>query len=126
MRKFPLIEDMKNGKEVFWLNPRLDNRLPDEMTKDDIADASARLGRFAPYIMRAFPETVPAGGIIESPLKDIPEMKVFLAEKAKDGLSGRLLLKCDSDLPSPVSIKGPGGYTRSSALPRRWRWKAVS
>ena len=109
MRKFPLIEDLKNGKEVFWLNPGLDNRLPDEMTKDDIADASARLARFAPYIMRAFPETVPAGGIIESPLKDIPEMKAFLAEKAKDGLSGRLLLKCDSDLPISGSIKARGG-----------------
>ncbi len=56
--RFPLIEDMKNGKEVFWLNPGLDNRLPEEMTTADIADASARLARFAPYIMRAFPETV--------------------------------------------------------------------
>lgn len=108
-KKFPLIAEMQKGQEVLWLNPGLDNRLPDEMTKADIADASARLARFAPYIMRAFPETVPAGGIIESPLKDIPEMKAFLAEKSGGSLSGRLLLKCDSDLPISGSIKARGG-----------------
>ena len=107
--RFPLIEDMKNGKEVFWLNPGLDNRLPEEMTTADIADASARLARFAPYIMRAFPETVSSGGIIESPLKDIPEMKTFLEEKSGGTLSGRLLLKCDSELPISGSIKARGG-----------------
>jgi D-serine dehydratase len=108
-QQFPLIEDMRKGKEVFWLNPCLDNRLPGEMTTADIADASARLARFAPYIMRAFPETVPAGGMIESPLKDIPEMKAFLEEKSGGTLSGRLLLKCDSDLPISGSIKARGG-----------------
>lgn len=109
VQKFPLIEDMKKGKEVFWLNPGLDNVLPREVSKADMEDASERLARFAPYIMRAFPETVHSGGIIESPLMDIPKMKAFLEEKSGSNLSGRLLLKCDSELPISGSIKARGG-----------------
>ncbi|TDY53053.1 D-serine ammonia-lyase [Aminivibrio pyruvatiphilus] len=109
VQKFPLIEDMKKGKEVFWLNPGLDNVLPREVSKADIEDASERLARFAPYIVRAFPETSPGGGSIESPLKNIPEMKAFLNGEAGGGLSGRLLLKCDSELPISGSIKARGG-----------------
>lgn len=109
VQKFPLIEDMKKGKEVFWLNPGLDNVLPREVSKADIEDASERLARFAPYIVRAFPETSPGGGIIESPLKNIPEMKAFLNGEAGGGLSGRLLLKCDSELHISGSIKARGG-----------------
>ena len=41
----------------------------------EIAEAEERLRRFAPYIASAFPETEAAGGLIESPLVFINEMK---------------------------------------------------
>ena len=39
-----------------------------------IADAEARLQRFAPFIAQAFPETKEQGGVIESPLRKISAM----------------------------------------------------
>lgn len=107
--KFPLTPAMRRGEEVFWINENLDNAISDAITKDDIADASDRLKRFAPYIQRAFPETALAGGIIESPLREIPRMKDFLASRAGAPLAGRLFLKCDNLLPISGSVKARGG-----------------
>jgi D-serine dehydratase len=109
MGKFPLIATMQQGEEVFWINENLDNRITGEITKADIADASKRLARFAPYIQRAFPETVPAEGVIESPLREISRMKDFLASRAGMPLEGRLFLKCDNLLPISGSVKARGG-----------------
>ncbi len=75
-----------------------------DQAAEEVADAAARLERFAPYIARVFPETRPAGGIIESPLTPIPAMQAALG-----GLPGRLLLKQDSRLPISGSIKARGG-----------------
>jgi len=75
----------------------------------DIEDASARLNRFADYFQVAFPETVPAKGIVESPLKSIPEMKQILEQDYGINISGDLLLKMDSHLPISGSIKARGG-----------------
>jgi D-serine dehydratase len=107
--KFPLTAKMKQGEEVFWINENLDNRLGNEITRGDIADASERLKRFAPYIRRAFPETVPAGGVIESPLREIAGMRDFLASRTGTSLEGRLFLKCDNLLPISGSVKARGG-----------------
>ena len=96
---FPLLQKMQRGEEVFWLNDRLNNRITGEIPKSDIAAASARLKRFAPFIERAFPEVRAAGGLIESPLRPIPRMKEHLSSVAGRALSGRLLLKCDNLLP---------------------------
>lgn len=66
-----VLEDLRAMKETFWLNPRLrpaaEGLAAAPVTAADVADAAARLERFAPYIARVFPETRPAGGIIESP-----------------------------------------------------------
>jgi D-serine dehydratase len=107
--QFPLIPKMQKGEEVFWINENLDNRVSREITKEDIADASERLKRFAPYIKRAFPETAGAEGVIESPLREIKRMKDFLSSLAGTPLKGRLLLKCDNLLPISGSVKARGG-----------------
>ena len=103
-----VLEDLRAMKETFWLNPRLrpatEGLAAAPVTAADVADAAARLERFAPYIARVFPETRPAGGIIESPLTPIPAMQAALGS-----LPGRLLLKQDSRLPISGSIKARGG-----------------
>lgn len=72
-------------------------------------DAEERLERFAPFIMRSFPETAASGGLIESPLLEISQMKKRLMKMSKEEIKGRLLLKGDHALPIAGSIKARGG-----------------
>ena len=102
------IAALKGAKECFWENPDL---LPFREAEPsltfhsgDIEDARARLERFAPLIKRLFPETKENGGLIESPLKEIPGMRKELGLE-----EGRLLLKMDSHLPIAGSVKARGG-----------------
>ena len=98
IKEKPVIRDMADCKEIFWINPRSDQPAKLPFTMADIEDAEARLERFAPYIAVAFPETSKSGGIIESELTEIPRMKERLV-KMTDKFGGRLFLKRDSDLP---------------------------
>lgn len=104
IKEKPVIRDMADCKEIFWINPQSDQPAKLPFTMADIEDAEARLQRFAPYIAAAFPETSKSGGIIESELTEIPRMKERLV-KMTDRFDGRLFLKRDSDLPVSGSIK---------------------
>ncbi len=103
MKEAPLVAPMSQYEEVFWGNPDYGQEQVLPFSIEDIEDAEARLARFAPYIKIAFPETKQAGGIIESPLKELPAMGQALE------IEGRLFLKCDSHLPVSGSIKARGG-----------------
>ena len=110
-RQIPALEDLVSLKELFWANPGLQSF--DEAVQtgplgvNDIVDAESRLNRFAPLIAKAFPETSSSGGIIESPIKEIPRYQAWLKERTQ--LPGKLLVKCDSHLPISGSIKARGG-----------------
>ena len=108
MVSHPEVGRMANCEEIFWINPNSgkDKEIPFSMK--DIEDAEARLARFAPYIMRAFPETTVTGGIIESKLAEIPSMKDAL-EAMTAPFGGKLYLKCDSHLAISGSVKARGG-----------------
>ena len=101
------LQQLQEGKEVFWKNPELLPFAEAEpllrFSKQDIREAEARLQRFAPLIMRLFPETKETGGLIESPLRKIPVLQQEL------GGGGRLFLKCDSHLAIAGSVKARGG-----------------
>lgn len=104
----PVFEDLMDLRETVWLNPALRpaaEALADApVTAGDVADAAARLERFAPYLAAVFPETAAAGGMIESPLVEAPAMGRLMGD-----FPGRLLLKLDSHLPISGSIKARGG-----------------
>lgn len=109
----PVFQAIKNRKETVWIN---DKKIPfsDAVAQcplgmDDVLDAEARLNRFADYFRVAFPETVPAGGLIESPLRPIPAMQSALEHKYDTTIPGRIWLKMDSHLPVSGSIKARGG-----------------
>ena len=109
----PLIRDLVALKETAWFNPAVQEArvaLGDVgLTLEDVQDASARLGRFASYIRRVFPQTEEAGGIIESPIQAVPSMQQALSERYGLPLPGQLWLKLDSQLPISGSIKARGG-----------------
>ena len=107
--RFPILERIQNEEEIVWINPDRTDIIGDGLTMKDIDDAEARLKRFAPFIMKCFPETAERGGIIESALVPIPEMHALINEKYNSALTGRLLLKQDSHLAIAGSIKARGG-----------------
>ena len=101
------VEKMARYEKVFWENPNVGKgTCPYGMAEID--DAEARLKRFAPYILKAFPDTAETGGIIESPLREIPEMKKSLVRMTGD-FPGKLYIKMDSHLKVSGSIKARGG-----------------
>ncbi|HBZ7486744.1 TPA: D-serine dehydratase, partial [Klebsiella pneumoniae] len=67
---YPLVQKLIDLKQVAWFNPGVTTTeagLPYVgLTLEDVKDAQARLSRFAPYLMEAFPETQVMQGIIES------------------------------------------------------------
>ena len=108
-----LLESLKNKKEVCWSNPNyvsFEEAIKNcPLSMADVADAAARLQRFAPYFMAAFPETVVTGGIVESPFREISAMKAALEADTGVSVAGKLCIKLDSHLPISGSIKARGG-----------------
>ncbi|MDT4820067.1 D-serine dehydratase [compost metagenome] len=109
----PLIKDLVALQETTWFNPAIApvaTALGDVgLGAEDVAQASARLQRFAPYIAKVFPETAAAGGIIESGIVPLTKLHSLLLNEAGLPGSGSLWLKTDSDLPISGSIKARGG-----------------
>ncbi|PQJ50397.1 D-serine ammonia-lyase [Vibrio jasicida] len=111
--EFPLVERLIGLEEVVWFNPNiatLEEGLPFVgLGAANIKDASERLKRFAPYLVKAFPETMASKGIIESNVVEIDKMKSCLETQYDTQILGRLMLKKDSHLPISGSIKARGG-----------------
>lgn len=108
----PAVADAAALRETFWLNDRklpADRQPTPAVSPAQIEDARARLERFAPYLALVFPETAENNGLIESELAEIPAMKEYLNQEYQAGITGRLMLKKDSDLPIAGSVKARGG-----------------
>nr|WP_314420120.1 D-serine ammonia-lyase [uncultured Erwinia sp.] len=112
-QNFPLLNDLCALQPVTWFNPgytRLQEGYPYVgLSAEQVADAAARLQRFAPWLAIAFPETQASGGIIESPICPLPALQTALDARYGQRLAGQLWLKKDSHLPVSGSIKARGG-----------------
>lgn len=110
---FPVVADIRALRETGWWNTDKKSCTEAvagcELTMEDVLDASRRLERFAPYFEAVFPETAVTGGIIESPIREIPRMKAVLEAEENVKLPGNLWVKLDSHLPISGSIKARGG-----------------
>lgn len=111
--EYPLLKQLQNLEETVWFNSAsttLDVALADVgLTAEDVAKAHARLQRFAPYLMLAFPELEATQGKIESECVKIPAMQHALQQQSQQAIFGQLWLKLDSHLPISGSIKARGG-----------------
>jgi D-serine dehydratase len=102
-----LLSDLQAKKETFWSNDRLEIFASSE--SKEIIEAEQLLSRFAPYLKEVFPETREANGIIESPIRTLPNMQKSLQDYYQTIIPGKLMLKCDNQLPIAGSIKARGG-----------------
>lgn len=110
IKEYPILQDVIDKKEVFWTNPAYkDPHSADILDPAAIQSAERRLERFAPLIQTIFPETKAAKGLIESPLKEASTFKAAIEDHYETKIDGRLLVKCDHDLPISGSIKARGG-----------------
>lgn len=101
---------MSQGKEVFFCCDKQQGE--PILTQNDIDDAWERLKRFASYVKSAFPEAEKTGGIIDSPIELVPEMKKALEAKENVTIPGNLYVKRDDSLAVCGSLKARGGiYT---------------
>lgn len=108
-----IVDRIASARPLAWINPKFvpwdEAKEMLEVTKEEIDDAERRLDRFAPFIMKCFPETISQKGLIESTLVPINEMKKSLEETYDVKIPGKLLLKQDSHLAVAGSIKARGG-----------------
>ena len=112
--RHPELRTLQARQPLLWANPRqapAARALADVgLGPQDVAAASARFRRFAPLIAELFPATAAAGGLIESPLREVPRLQAAMARRlGRAALPGRLWMKLDSHLPVSGSIKARGG-----------------
>ncbi|MDN7244246.1 D-serine ammonia-lyase [Planococcus shenhongbingii] len=111
-QQYPLLEDVLSLRPVFWQNPKqtsMDNVPPMAVSLEDMEQAELLWQRFAPFLAKEFEDAEPSDGIIESPLREITEMKKALNAHYHTNIQGNLYLKCDNELPIAGSIKARGG-----------------
>lgn len=112
-QKFKEIKDLAALNEILWINNKKESFesaiKASSIGISNIEDAEKRLVRFSSFIKLAFPETIEADGIIESPLQEISSMKKSLEDDFSVSIPGSMYLKCDSHLPVSGSIKARGG-----------------
>lgn len=105
------LNKLKNKEEFFWKNPKLGNKIEEDfgLNFEGVYEAEEILKKFAPFIMKKFPETIKRDGIIESKISEIPNMKKILNEKYQSNVSGKVFLKQDNELAVAGSVKARGG-----------------
>ncbi|CAM4103554.1 D-serine ammonia-lyase [Flavobacterium antarcticum] len=112
VQQSPVLNQIINTEAISWLNPNLKpfkNTPKYDLNLNDMREAEQLWKRFAPFFVKAFPETEKTNGFLESPLREIRGMQSVLSKDAVP-IQGRLFLKCDNELPISGSIKARGGF----------------
>lgn len=112
IKETPILKEVIDLQPVSWINPNRKNMktMPAfSMKIEDMKAAGDLWNRFKPFFEEAFPETAKTGGVLESPLVELPKMKSVLSQHDSE-VEGRLFLKCDNALPIVGSIKARGGF----------------
>jgi len=107
-----LIDALRTAQEISWA--RETTRELDADIAAAVDEATERFDRFAPWVAEHYPETRAGSGafgpgIIESPVKEVPDTKDYLSRILERDLSGPLWIKRDDALPISGSIKARGG-----------------
>jgi D-serine dehydratase len=108
-----LLADLQAARPLMWTNPQRSAEADVQTVVDgrrislaDMRAAQARFARFAPLLVRLFPELEASAGRIESDLLGAPDMQQALGLPTRHG---SLWIKADHSLPIAGSIKARGG-----------------
>lgn len=108
-----LLADMAREAPTWWYTEAVsDVRAALDKSPIDpriIDDAHARFQRFAPWFRAHYPDSLPTGGVLESPLVHETGYREALSAPFGAGLKGQLWFKRDDVLPVSGSVKARGG-----------------
>lgn len=114
-----IIESLQSAQPTLWAGRSAKERSTHDISAQQVQQAVQRFERFAPLLMKLFPELTASAGRIESPLLQVPQMQQALKLPPE---AGQLWLKADHSLPVAGSVKARGGvhevleYAESIAL----------
>ncbi|WP_368654935.1 D-serine ammonia-lyase [Ornithinibacillus sp. 4-3] len=112
--KFPLLNQIIGLEEVVWFNPKIRSVTEVDATElsiYDMKDSEKLWQRFAPFLEKSFPEELKESkGIIESPLRQINQMREQLNDVFSSNIEGNLFVKCDNELSIAGSVKARGSF----------------
>ncbi|PIG07349.1 D-serine ammonia-lyase [Comamonas sp. 26] len=101
-----IIESLQSAKPTLWAGRGAKEQSTHDISPQQVQQAVQRFERFAPLLMKLFPELTASAGRIESPLLQVPQMQQALQLPQE---AGQLWLKADHSLPVAGSVKARGG-----------------
>ena len=101
-----IIESLQSAKPTLWAGRGAKEQSTHDISPQQVQQAVQRFERFAPLLMKLFPELAASAGRIESPLLQVPQMQQALQLPQE---AGQLWLKADHSLPVAGSVKARGG-----------------
>lgn len=107
-----ILNQIKKKEKVFWYNdarPTFEEAMAqNQFSRDDVTDVEKRIDRFSAFFKVAYPETAASGGVIESGLTKLDNLKPALEKAYNIDITGALYLKRDDTLPISGTVKARG------------------
>lgn len=107
-----VLDKIKKQETVFWYNdarPTFEEAMAtNQFSREDVREVEQRMERFSAFFKVAYPETAQAGGIIESGLTKLDNLKQSLEKAYRVDITGDLYLKRDDTLPISGTVKARG------------------
>lgn len=124
----PVVRDMAAGLPTWWWQEPVENvseAIEASGVDPRIVDeARRRFIRFAPWFRAHYPDSLPTGGILESPLQHEAGFADAYARETGEQLAGSLWFKRDDSLPVSGSVKARGGIHEVLEIAERRAVKA--
>lgn len=101
-----ILQSLQAARPTLWAERGGNERSNHDISAQAVHQAVARFERFAPLLVKLFPELSASGGRIESELLPIPKMQQVLGLPTA---MGQIWVKADHSLPVAGSVKARGG-----------------
>ena len=107
-----ILQSLQAARPTLWAGRGGNERSSHDISAEAVHQAVARLERFAPLLVKLFPELSASGGRIESELLPIPKMQQALGQKIVGDLRSTLepkVEKLNVDVAKAIGAPTDGG-----------------